>query len=355
MSRTRRYATWKHKLAAILFGIALLGLLELACRLLGLGKPDVAGDPFVGFSAVHPLYVRNPATGFMETAQPRLRYFVEEAFAVPKPKDTFRVFCFGGSTVQGNPWSKETAFSTWLRLSLEAAEPARKWEVINCGGISYASYRLVNIAQECLQYQPDLYIICSGHNEFLEDRTYTDIKNAPALLKGSIQTASHFRTFNLLRSAWEGIAKERQASRKAEVKARTTMPDEIDPWLDYDGGIKAYHRDPVWREGVITHYELNLRRMVAMAAEAGVPAILVKPSSNLRNSPPFKSQHRDGLSVQDLQQWESLIAEAQKAGDANSSRKLDFLQQALLIDDRYAMTYYQIARCLDSGGQPALA
>ena len=30
-----------------------------------------------------------------------------------------------------------------LELSLRAARPEREWDVINCGGVSYASYRLV--------------------------------------------------------------------------------------------------------------------------------------------------------------------------------------------------------------------
>lgn len=347
--------TWKHKLAAVCFGVGLFAALEGLLAWLGLGKPEVAGDPFVGFSAVHPLYVRNPATGLMETSQPRRRHFVEEEFSVPKPAGTFRVFCFGGSTVQGNPWSKETAFSTWLKLSLESADPDRTWEVINCGGISYASYRLVNIVEECLKYQPDLYIICTGHNEFLEDRTYSDIKHAPPLLTGSIRVASRLRSFNLLRSAWERSVQDDNASRKAAVTARATMPEEIDPWLDYDGGIKAYHRDPEWKAGVVRHYEHNLRRMVAMAEQAGVPVILVKPSSNLRDCPPFKSQHRDGMSAAELQEWETLVSQAHQAGDKDPERRMKLLQEALSLDDAYAMTHYQLARCLDAQGHPELA
>ncbi len=351
----RPRTSWRHKLAAVCFGVALFVAVELVLWMFGVGSPEMAGDPFVGFSAVHPLFVRNPATGLMETSQSRRRYFVEEAFAVPKPAGTFRVFCFGGSTVQGNPWSKETAFPTWLRLSLEAADAGRPWEVINCGGISYASYRLVNIVKECLKFQPDLYIICTGHNEFLEDRTYSDIKHAPSVLTGSMHIASGLRTFNLLRGVWERAVQDSHASRRAAVAARTTLPEEIDPWLDYDGGIKAYHRDLAWREGVVRHYEHNLRRMVAMAQQAGVPVILVKPSSNLRDCPPFKSQHRDGMTTAELQEWETLVSQALTAAGNDPERMLKLLQQALSLDDAYAMTSYQVARCLDAQGHPKVA
>ena len=44
--------------------------------------------------------------------------------------------------------------------------------MINCGGVSYASYRLGPILDEVLGYEPDLIMLYTGHNEFLEARTY---------------------------------------------------------------------------------------------------------------------------------------------------------------------------------------
>ena len=95
-----------------------------------------------------------------------------------KSRDEFRIFCLGGSTVQGRPYANETSFTTWLELSLQAADPRRQWQVVNCGGVSYASYRLLPIMKETLQYEPDLYIIYTGQNEFLEERTYGEIVDA---------------------------------------------------------------------------------------------------------------------------------------------------------------------------------
>ena len=80
----------------------------------------------------------------------------------------------------GRPYTVETAFSSWLQLFLQYADPSKKWEVVNCGGVSYASYRLVPILEEVLEnYTPDLVILYTGQNEFLEDRTYAHLKNLP--------------------------------------------------------------------------------------------------------------------------------------------------------------------------------
>jgi hypothetical protein len=55
-----------------------------------------------------------------------------------------------------------------LELELQATQPDRTWEVINCGGVSYGSWRLVAVLKEVLQYAPDLIILATGENEFLE-------------------------------------------------------------------------------------------------------------------------------------------------------------------------------------------
>ncbi|MEZ5362267.1 MAG: hypothetical protein R2748_07970 [Bryobacterales bacterium] len=53
-------------------------------------------------------------------------------------------------------------------------------EVINAGGVSYASYRVAAVMEELAQYEPDAFLIYSGHNEFLERRTYEGLIETPA-------------------------------------------------------------------------------------------------------------------------------------------------------------------------------
>ena len=146
------------RLVAIALGLSPLLIGELVFCFLGLGRPTDIDDPFVGFSAVHPLFALNSQTGRYEIAPSRLEHFCADSFAAKKPANEFRIFVLGDSTVQGRPWTIETSFTKWLELSLNAAEPRRTWRVVNCGGVSYASYRLVPILQEVLAYQPDLII-----------------------------------------------------------------------------------------------------------------------------------------------------------------------------------------------------
>ena len=158
--------------AAVCLGLGVIALAEVGLRVLGCGRTTDAEDPSLVLEAVQPLFVLNRGTGRYEIPKSRWTFFCPDSFDSTKPHSGFRVFCLGGSTVQGRPYSIQTAFPAWLELALRAADASVQWEVVNCGGISYASYRLLPILCEVLHYQPDLVIICSGHNEFLETRTY---------------------------------------------------------------------------------------------------------------------------------------------------------------------------------------
>ena len=148
-ARSRR-KTWTFRLLAVLFGFLLFVAAEVVCRVAGWGRPTDYPDPYVGFSEIHPLFVKEESGERYVIPKSRLGFFAADSFPAKKGESTFRIFCLGGSTVQGRPYSIPTSFTTWLKLSLNAGDPRREWEIVNCGGISYASYRLVPIMRECL-------------------------------------------------------------------------------------------------------------------------------------------------------------------------------------------------------------
>ncbi len=339
------------RLAAVAISLAPLVAVEAACVVFDWGRPSLHDDPFVGFRSVRPLFVPSDDGERYEIPKARQVYFRPESFAATKRAHEYRIFCLGGSTVQGRPFAVETAFSTWLELSLAAADPKRKWEVVNCGGVSYASYRLVPILAEVLTYQPDLIILYTGHNEFLEARSFDHIAQRGPIVNASLEAASHLRTFTLLR---EGYLRLRGNSSAAPAESRPILPEEVDALLDYRGGLAEYHRDDDWRAGVVAHYRYNLRRMVEMARTAGVEVILVNPVSNLRDCPPFKSAHRADLSDEQLSEWESAIAAAhrhQRREHYDLYRALELLERACQIDPRHAGGFYNLAQCYEVVGQ----
>ena len=324
---------------------------EVILRACGIGQPDLHDDLYVGFSHVNPLFELDQSGERYEIARSRQQHFVPDSFAARKAPDVFRIFCIGDSTVQGNPWSIETSFTTWLKLNLKAADRSRRWEVVNCGGISYASYRMVPILEEILQYQPDLIIVHCSHNEFLEDRTYGDLGRRPSALMKLHSQVSQLRICNVLRAAtWSTMHGSSSSAARANTN-RTVLANEVQALLDHQGGLEFYHHDANWQRGVIAHYEFNLRRMTAIARQAGVRLLLMNPACNLRDSPPFKVEHRESLTEQEQIVWDHLWSEARSLYAGQPSQAIKLIQQAFAIDDQHAGMHYDLAKYYDSLGR----
>jgi hypothetical protein len=331
------------RLAAVALALAPFFAAEMFLRAMDWGKAADYDDPFVGFTELHPLFVLSDDGRRYEIPASRQDFFRPESFAAEKGAREFRIFCLGGSTVQGNPYGIETSFTTWLELSLTAADPSRQWQVVNCGGISYASYRLAPILKELLAYQPDLVILYSGHNEFLEDRTYEHIKNQTPWMRAAGRLASHSRLCTLVGAAGAKLTAEGPSRRREQ------LPAEVDALLDHGGALKQYRRDDARAAAIVAHYESNLRRMIAMAQEAGVPVILCDPVSNLNDCPPFKSENREDLSADEQAKFETLWQNAYTTEDR--SRREELLREAIAIDDRHAAAHYHLAQCLQMQGR----
>ena len=318
---------------AVCSPIVLLIVLECAFRLFGVGNPDALQDPFVGFSAVQPLFVQQDDTHV--TAASRLDFFRKDSFAATKSANTKRIFCLGGSTVQGRPWSLDTAFPRCLQIALQQATEY-DWEVVNCGGISYASYRLVPVLREVLQYEPDAIIVCTGHNEFLEDRTYGHLRNTNWIS----QSTSRLRSVTLARRFFGTPV----------TKPTDTLPAEVDAMLDYREGLKKYHRDPEWCALVARHFEDNLQRMFQLCAQANVRLIFVQPTWDQVDTRPFKSEHGP-IDATELAKWERFVAQARDCVATDLPRAIAAYERAVAIDPLYAETRFELGKCYQAANR----
>jgi tetratricopeptide (TPR) repeat protein len=151
---------------ALLLPVAILLLMELVLRLCGFGGyapffhkvgPVPGGTLFVTEQAGADSWFFNSGMAG-ETTQ----YF----FLDPKPTNTFRIFIVGESAAKGYPQPRNLASSAFLQAMLQDAWPERRVEVINLGTVAVASYPVLGIMTEALDFNPDLVIIHTGHNEF---------------------------------------------------------------------------------------------------------------------------------------------------------------------------------------------
>ncbi|GAB4150464.1 MAG: hypothetical protein Tsb009_25330 [Planctomycetaceae bacterium] len=333
------------RLLAILLGLIPFVVLEISLRAFDIGRPTGYRDPYVGFSKLHPQFEKNEEKKVYETTQARQLFFGRQEFSIEKPQNGFRVFCLGGSTVRGRPYTTETAFARWMQIELAATDPERKYEIVNCGGLSYASYRLVPMLQEVLTYQPDAIVIATGHNEFLEDRTYRNIKSQSGLRRWFGERLHSLRTVTTARQIWD---RWRGSDHADDVQQ---LDDRFKTRLDAESGYASYHRDDDdWRDRVVRHYEQSLRAMVHLCREKNIPLILVRLGSNLRDCPPFKHEPKPYKSKEGLQQereWRAAFEQASIEEQTDLEQALKLYLRAEELDGEHALVCYRIARIYD--------
>jgi len=339
---TRR--RWAFRLAAVAVGLLPFVVLEAALRVLDVGRPTEYLDPYVGFSNLHPQFQLDEDAGKYKTTLSREMFFGRQEFPARKPRNGFRGFVLGGSTVRGRPYTTESAFAKWVEVELAAGDPRTQYRMVNCGGLSYASYRLTPMVKEVLRYEPDVIVIATGHNEFLEDRTYQSVKQRSAARRWIEERLYSLRTVTTVRK-WV------DAFRDDDERARPELPDRLKARLDEASGYASYQRDDEWRRGVIAHYRFSLRKMIGLCRDAGVPVVLVRLDANLRDCPPFKSEYRAGLSRKDELEWLRLFDEATFTENSDLKGALERYGAAEKIDGGYALLAWRIARVLDRLGR----
>lgn len=329
--------------------LALAALMLLALegvrRLSGFAPGPGPQDPYVRFAAVQQLFVPGESEqgGLLVTAPGRRQHFNLQSFAAQKAPGSLRIFCLGDSTTYGQPYTDSSSFAGWLRMLLPGLLDGRPVEVINAGGSGYASYRVAVILDELLDYEPDLFVIYTGHNEFLEARTYGQLlESSPAPLSvGAL--ASRTALFGALRALLgDGLANPDSSRPDTPL-----LPTEVATLLDGAAGPSAYQRDDAGRAAVLVHFRQSLTRMLARAAARGVPVVLVSPASRLVDCLPFKSQHGESIDAQTATAIDEMLASV----DLSAPDAVARLQSALETDPRHALTAYRLGEALLAAGE----
>ncbi len=328
-------------------------VLELLFAAAGVQTLLVEKDPLGGFSSQVPLLAEREVDGrtVMVTARNKLRWFNSQQFPREKSSDTFRIFTLGGSTTYGRPYDDQVAFSGWLRELLTESDSTRRWEVINAGGISYASYRVVRVMEELADYEPDLFIVYTGHNEFLEERTYRSVKRLPMFVRSLTALVSRTRTYAVLYRLWRSDPDPADPTSSAvEDDDSVELSDEVRTKLDGGVGPDAYQRDETLAANVVGHFRFNLERMIDIAHGVGAEIIFVTPASNLGSCSPFKSEHESGFDQQ--QSWQQLYDQSHEAYDQQRIEEaLTAIESALALAPRHAHSHYLRGRILQSKEQ----
>ena len=327
----RRY--WPQIASAIFVTIVLLGVIEGALRMFGVGFSTdllvpctVKGQRAACYNLFFPAPFFPP--GMIKTPQ---------AYAIPaeKPQRTFRIFVLGESAAMGDP-DPAYAFSRYLDVMLRQRYPSTKFEVVNTGSVAVNSHVLLPIAKGLAEQKPDVFIIYSGNNEVVGPY------GPGTALAASGMSLPVIRTSIFVRSTRIGQLLSKIGGQKKE-------------W----GGMEMFLDKQVRESSPLMQYsyknfEKNLRDTIAVARSSGARVIVSTVATNLKDCGPFSSLHREDLGPDELHSWTVLVQQgAEQESGRSYSEALKTYQSAAMIDDQFAELEFRIARSLWMQGDNA--
>jgi hypothetical protein len=334
----------KHKwlfwaILALLVVLLPLAVLEIGVRVSGV---RVADDPYLQFGPVQPFFIKHTIDGrqYYQAADRKLYRERKIVFPVAKDPNTFRIFCLGASASAGWPHPSQEIYSKYLEEALARAYPGHKIEVINVSAHSYPTYRVRMVFEEILQFQPDLLIVYSGDNEFVEPRLYS-IKEH--WFDPLADLANHSHLFRILRG--NPLARrwfpENTLPAEDVVISRGNMQAQVAPEV---------RKNPDQFERAKEHYAFSIESMVESAREIGVPVILLTVPVNLHDWHPNVSYQT--LQGDELARWQEHFTNGQIAllkNDPNTA--VSELKRAVTLSPLHAETHFFLGRALEMKGQ----
>lgn len=294
-------------------------------------------DPSRGFSGLVPVFVQD---GQSMRTQPLLRgeVFNDQSFAATKPENGLRIFTVGGSSAFGFPWGANASFSGVLQDVLTQAYPDRDIEVVNAAGVSYAMHRLNLVVRELVQYEPDVLIVYSGHNEFVEHDFFESLRERSALSNRFIHAASQLRIFGALDSILVMLGIGRAP-------------------VDEDFSMVVDRADQVWdnpaaRAAVIDNFRDGLIQLVRIAHAHGTKVLVATVPSNQRDWRPQRSIVSEFADDSQRSAWQEAYAAGQSYLATGEFRQaVSEFEHALALSPRHADTHFLLGHAHEELGQ----
>lgn len=304
----------------------------------------IADDPFLNFGQVDSYFVQKEIDGrpHYQVANREVYRERNTVFPVKKAPKTFRVFCLGGSASAGWPHPPEEIYTRYLQRALKEAYPQRTIEVLNVSAHAYAAYRVRLIFQEVIEFEPDLIVIYSGNNEFLEKRVYAE---EPAWWE---PISSALNRLHLVRRI-KGSSLGRRLWPENTLLADERQHVAYEQWSKIEQLALELRQNPRQYQQVKNHYTFSIQSMVETARDREVPVILVSVPVNLRQWHPNVSHQP--LQGPELQAWERLYRSGEGLllqGDASGAARR--LQEAAGLAPFHAETHFALGRALERSG-----
>ena len=323
---------------AVMVPLLFLGTAEGLLRLTGFGYPTQLYLPVEEVEA----YGANRHFGWRFWPREIARYPIPQNFSLTKPERTCRIFTLGASAALGVP-NPAFSFSRSLEVMLQARYPGVRFEFVNTSMTAINSHVVLPIASECAGYEPDVFLVYLGNNEFIGPF------GPGTTVDGSAGNLRAIRAGLALREWRLGQLMQQVAERGREKAVANEQ------WR----GMQQYTRHKMRRDdpalaSVQDNFQRNLQDICRAGTGAGAKVVLSTVAVNLRDSPPFASVADSAASASDLRRLQRLEQEARQLlarGQPRAAR--DSLLAARALDDGCANIHYLLGKAALALGDTA--
>ena len=325
-------------IAIVVIPIAVLSLTELLLRVVGYGYPAEAIIKCKVDSK--DAWCDNVNFGRRFFSRNIARDTLPYNFPAKKADNTYRIFILGGSAARGTP-DESFGFSRILQRILQQQYPAVNFEVLNTGMTAINSHVVLQIAKSCAEHDGDLFIIYLGNNEVVgpygAGTVFSPLSSNLSLIRFGIAFKAT-KLGQMLSYLFESIS---TAGKTPKVWQGMRM------FLD-----KQVRHDDPGLQTVYRHFQRNLEDIINTVGNSDTKVIVSTVGSNLKDSPPFASLHRLGLSEADEKKWADIYHEGTKYEKADKySEAISHYLAAAEIDADYADLQFRLGRCYQEMGQ----
>lgn len=258
-----------------------------------------------------------------------------EKFSFEKTPNTLRVFCLGSSTMASFPYELNARVSSLLRDRLHLAFPDKNVEVVNAGMAAINSYAVGEFIRELVDYQPDLFVMYMGHNEYygaLGVGSTQSLGQNRWLIRAYLRLQK-FRIFQRL----EGLIRSLRKQDAPPGPANHTLME----LMAREKNIRV--QSALFQRGV-DQFRSNLEDIINVARDHRVPIVVGTLASNLRDMEPCESGFTPERSEADKQKWQRLFERGMRLQRADSiDAALEAYSHAAAIDGEPAIVHYRMA------------
>ena len=274
---------------------------------------------------------------------------IREHLSLRKPKDEFRIFTYGESTMHGSHYGPVSNPSRWLALYLKDFLPGKKIRVVNFARMGHESGFTYRAFQDTVVYHPDLVVFYMGHNELLPDNLDSQIRckekkfsrKIDRLFRKSRFASVVYRLF----LQWRVSTLTSKHDDSIEYRVIETNPSGFGP------ESVVLRNGPVYKENV-ENFKEKLLNILDLAEKQHVQILFFKPVGNLKDFSPYYSAHQKTLAPEEISRWGSLYQQGKKAEEAgNAELARDFYEKAFLIDDTYADLSFRLGKIYFKEGE----